>query len=114
MSLWFFRRAKKGERLVWLIDVPLLPTLALVGATVGVLLSMVCQYPMATAIGSVGMMLIGYACLVSAKISLFRRGIWISWGPRLMSVGCARLYRAGYGLIGFGGALLLLTWKLTA
>jgi len=49
----------------------------------------------------------GIVCLILAKVSLFRRGIWISFGPALMK-DKARLYKIAYSLMGIG--LLLFLW----
>ena len=45
---------------------------------------------------------IGYCLLVLAKVSLFRRGVWISWGPSQMSLSNRQMYVAAYGLMGIG------------
>ena len=86
MSLWFFRRPRKGPRQVWLIDLPLLPVFFIAM----VFLSVVRLHPMPAAIGSIGAMLLGYALMVKAKASLFRRGVWVSWGTRLMQLPALR------------------------
>jgi hypothetical protein len=44
----------------------------------------------------------GLACLIAAKVSLFRRGIRFSSGSALMSKGYTSLYKAAYVLIGLG------------
>ena len=49
----------------------------------------------------------GFSCFLLAKISLFRRGIWVTWGSRQMTRGYARLYRIGYALMGIGALLSL-------
>ncbi len=51
---------------------------------------------------------IGLILLIISKISLFRRGIWFSFGPKLMSREYARLYKLSYILIGVGFLLMLL------
>ena len=53
----------------------------------------------------------GFLCLSVTKISLFRRGLWISWGTQMMTRGYARLYRAAYLLLAVG-LLLLFTVAL--
>jgi len=53
---------------------------------------------------------VGLLCLLLSKASLFRRGIWVSWGPRLMTKWWARLYKAGYVLMFVGAFLLLLVY----
>src|SRR5207249_12045958 len=40
-------------------------------------------------------------------ISLFRRGIWVSWGSGPMTVWWSRVYKLGYILISVGVALIL-------
>ena len=52
--------------------------------------------------------ILGLAFLIIAKVSLFRRGIWFSFGPKLMTRGYARLYKLSYILIGIGVLFLLL------
>jgi hypothetical protein len=54
----------------------------------------------------------GLLCVIAAKISLFRQGIWLSWGPKRMTKWWARLYRVGYVLMGFGVVLLLLAYRV--
>lgn len=51
-------------------------------------------------------LLSGFLCLTIAKVSLFRQGIWNSWGPRMMTQGYARLYKVAYILLAIGLFLL--------
>ena len=53
----------------------------------------------------------GFLCVLAAKISLFRRGIWGSWGPKMMTTGWARLYKFGYVVKGIGILLILLFYR---
>ena len=50
----------------------------------------------------------GLSLLLTAKISLFRQGIWISVGPSQMRRRNRRLYRAAYVLLVTGALLNLL------
>jgi len=50
----------------------------------------------------------GLACLTVPKVSLYRRGIWLSFGSGLMSRGYASLYKVAYVLMGVGVLLMLL------
>ena len=50
----------------------------------------------------------GLVCLIISIISLYKKGIWFSFGPKLMSQGYAKLYKAAYILIGFGVLILIL------
>jgi hypothetical protein len=51
---------------------------------------------------------VGLASLIIAKISLYKKGIWLSFGPGLMTKGYATLYKTAYVLLGIGVLLLLL------
>jgi hypothetical protein len=103
MSLWI--RQKKGrQRLLWLIDVHRILLLVLIGA--GGIVPLFLKG--ASAVFLIAMVA-GAAFLAAAKISLFRRGIWISWGPEPMTRTNARLYWIGYASIGCGTALLCMT-----
>jgi len=56
---------------------------------------------------------VGFLCLLAAKFSLFRRGIWMSWGPGHMPVGWSRLYKFAYVLMGIGALLTYLSYRVT-
>jgi hypothetical protein len=51
------------------------------------------------------LMFAGLLCFIRAKLSLIRRGVWLSWGSRRMAPRYARLYKFGYGLILAGVAI---------
>jgi hypothetical protein len=104
MSFWWYGKPENGKRYWWLIDTDPLAVLMLVLFVVAVISMHILNHP------SIPFLLIlsGLVCLIAAKISLFRRGIWFSFGSGLMSKGCARLYKAGYILMGFGVLLMLL------
>jgi len=55
----------------------------------------------------------GFFCVLTAKIPLFRRGIWVSWGPGQMTVWWSRLYKLGYVLMGVGVLLRLAAYGAT-
>jgi len=50
---------------------------------------------------------VGLACLTIAKIFLYKKGIWVSFGIGSMTNGYAKLYKVGYLLLGVGTLLLL-------
>jgi hypothetical protein len=117
MSWWVNSKDKAGRQHIWLIDEPIILIQIFAALFVGLVLPLIlmtARNPMPFAIGSVGIILLGYACLVVAKTSLFCRGIWFSWGTRRMSRNHARLYRTAYALMVSGGTLLLLSWRLAA
>lgn len=107
MSLWIRHRDKSGKHL-WLIDTH--PVLLL--AVIPIFMIAAVMYPELLA---KTMMIIagsGIICLAFAKISLFRQGIWISWGPRYMTRRNGLLYRTGYILFGSGAAIMLLALSM--
>jgi len=46
--------------------------------------------------------LLGLLLFLTAKISLFRKGVWISFGTRRLTEGMGNLYRLGYWLMAVG------------
>jgi len=54
------------------------------------------------------LLLSGLACLTGSKVSLYRQGIWLSFGPGCMSSGYACLYKVAYVLMGVGVLLVFL------
>ncbi len=50
----------------------------------------------------------GLVCLIISKMSLYKKGTWFSFGPKLMTKGYATLYKAAYVMLGFGVLILLL------
>ena len=110
MSLWLMRRGKSGTRYVWIVDIPCLPFLFLAMFAIHIPVLLVIwtsREPVTAGLLAAGLMLAGLGCLAAAKASLFRRGVWRSWGPALMGRGWAQLYRAGYGLMLAGAALVI-------
>ena len=107
MSLWIRHRDKSGKHF-WLIDTH--PVLLLVAIPV----IMIATVTFPELLGKTTMIIAGSGiiCLAAAKISLFRQGIWISWGPRYMTKRNALFYKAGYRLLGTGAVLLLLTQSM--
>jgi hypothetical protein len=55
----------------------------------------------------------GFSCLLAAKLSLFARGIWSSWGPHPMTLWWGRLYKVGYVLMFAGAIVLMLAYAAT-
>jgi len=99
MSWWISRTGANGRRELWAVDVD--PNLAMV------LLALPLAVLLSDGLLSVSLLVLGFICLAVSKLSLFRRGIWFSWGPRLMSARNATIYKVGYSLVGFGALLRL-------
>jgi len=94
------------EKLTW-IDVEPIFAIMIVGllaALIGLnnLLKIIVILPFALSI-------VGLVFLIISKVSLFKQGIWFSFGSKLMTRGYARLYRLSYILLGVG-VLCLLSW----
>src|SRR3989442_15887942 len=79
----------------------------------GLVMPNILHRPTRAAVGALALMVVGLCCLTLAKSSLWRQGIWTSWGSGRMTKGYAILYKCGWVGIGTGGLLLLLTWRLT-
>ncbi len=98
---------KKEESKYRLIDIE----------TMGLTIIMILLLILILSLGSVVLLLpfalsiVGLILLIISKVSLFRRGIWFSFGPKLMTRGYARLYKLAYVLIGTGVFFLLMMAK---
>jgi hypothetical protein len=99
MSWWTTKRGDRGTQELWMIDIDPMLTMIFLGLPILVLL--------ANGLLSTSLLIAGGLCVIVAKISLFRRGVWISWGPRLLSARGAAVYKAGYALIACGAVLRL-------
>src|SRR6185436_6485438 len=99
MSWWVTKHGEGGSRELWIVDVdPLLTICVLVLPTLVLVVN---------GLLSTALLVGGAICVLVAKISLFRRGTWVSWGPRLLAPRNASLYKLGYTLIAIGAVLRL-------
>lgn len=112
MSFWIYKKDKNGKTILWLIDVPfslLMLFTAFLAALIGPKLygnpSIILWLPFALSAAGVVLLLI-------SKLSLYGKGIWISFGPKQMSKKYASIYKAAYVLIGLGVLLLLAIWNI--
>ena len=99
MSWWIARTDDRGRRELWGIDFDPLLTLVVISLPLITLLL--------NGLLSLTMLVAGVTCLVISKVSLFRRGIWVSWGPRMMSARSSAIYKLGYVLMAAGAVLRL-------
>lgn len=102
------RRASLG-----LVDPNPLMLLLAIGLLVALFIPGVLQAPRLFMRGAIGLMTLGLICIAASKVSLFRKGTWISWEPRLMTKPYTFLCKVGYVLLGTGTFLLLLVSRLT-
>jgi hypothetical protein len=103
MSWWIYKKDKDGKTSIY--TEPVLPV-ELIMIFVGLLMAMVGPryFHNSTQLGidSLTLTILGFALLFISKITLFRRGIWNSWGAKLMSKPFKYIYWSGYILIGLG------------
>jgi hypothetical protein len=104
MSFWWYTRDKRGKRHLWGIDTDPMAVMLVLGLTVASTSLALLQHP------SIPFILIisGLACLILAKLSLYRQGIRLSFGSALMSRRYASLYKVAYVLMGIGVLLMVL------
>ena len=104
----------KDKRELWLIDFDIAFLIFPVGISAAIVIHYALLNPAAFVYASIAMVASGVVGVFVAKLSLFRRGIWVSWGPRQMGRAYARLYVIGYALIGVGLLLLLVMSKVVS
>ena len=108
MSWWIQKKGRDGKQYLWAIDIDPMATFILLALVFALAGPAVMQDPVSSiAIFSVIVIAVGLICLTISKFSLYRQGIWRSWGTRLMSKGNARLYLVGYALIFIGSLALI-------
>ncbi len=110
MSFWWFKRDRNGKKTLWQIDYDPMTFIVIIGllaAIVGPRLfgnaSIIIFFPLL-------LLLAGLTCLIISKISIYKKGIWFSFGSGHMSKGYAALYRAAYVMLGVGVLFLLLLY----
>jgi len=108
MSFWMYRKDKSGKTHLWQIDFDPLIIMILIGLLAAVVGPTFFRNPSSILMLPLAFAFVGLAWLITSKVSLYRKGIWFSFGPGLMSDGYARLYKLAYILIGIGVLPLLL------
>jgi len=94
----------KKEKLTW-IDIEPMIAIIIIGLMVAMigpnnLRKIMLILPFALSI-------IGLVFLIISKVSLFRQGIWFSFGSKFMTRGYSRIYKLSYILIAIGVLCLL-------
>jgi hypothetical protein len=112
MSWWIQRKGNDGKQHLWAIDIDPMAIILLLGFLAAFAGPTIIRNPFSTlVIFASTIITIGLFCLTISKISLYRQGVWRSWGTRLMTKGNARLYLIGYALMAVGTFVLI---KLSA
>jgi hypothetical protein len=111
MSLWLYKRDQDGKPYVIAVD--LMPAILPVMTILGLLAAML--FPPFLQSGPLGIIQFflrtGLLCLLAAKISLFWRGVWFSWGPRQMTPRWSRVYKTGYVLMTVGIVMTIAAFR---
>jgi hypothetical protein len=111
MSFWIVKRDKTGRRHHLSISVPIVPIIALFGLLSVCILSVIGSLSTAAVLLVFSIVMVGFALLGTAKLSVILRGRRVSFGSAQMSPGMRRLYRAGYALL-LPAAVVTLLWSL--
>jgi hypothetical protein len=112
MSLWVNKKAKNGKQYQWAIDIDPLIVIPLIGVLATFFLPVLRRDPLSSVGALVAVVIFGgLGCLVISKISVYRKGIWNSWGTSLMSHSMTRLYKVGYALLLVGVLFLIMLIK---
>ena len=108
MSWWVQRKGKDGRYHQWAIDIDPLLLVTVMGVIASILGPAILRDPASALLVLVSIPFVaGFLCLLVAKVSLYRRGIWWSWGPSQMSKAVRRLYIVAYCLLGMGALVLV-------
>jgi hypothetical protein len=105
VSFWVHKKDKTGKKHWWAIDIDIMFATMIIGLLMALagprlMVTLMLTLPFA-------LVMVGLIFLIISKISLFRQGIWSSFGPAQMTRGYARLYKFSYVFIGTGSLLLL-------
>ncbi len=109
MSVWYQQKEKNGRTSLIGFDISYELIIIFIGLVVAIFTPVIItgQYQTGSLIVAVGFVL-----FFISKVSLFRRGIWRSWGPAQMSNSYKALYVTVYVFRLFGIGLVLLIYKI--
>jgi hypothetical protein len=111
MSFWIYRKDKNGKTSLWQIDIYIPFLITLVGLSITLILPKQSQMLSFVVWSPFVLLGAGLVLLLISKLSLYRKGIWVSFGSKQMSKTNATLYKTAYVFLGLGVLLLLLTWN---
>jgi hypothetical protein len=93
--------------MLWQIDFEPLSVIIVLGFLVALIGPSIFSNPSVIIYFLSALVIFGLACLIISKISLYKKGIWFSFGTALMTKSYANLYKIGYLLLCVGAFLLL-------
>ncbi len=83
MSVWIYKKEKDRKTSIYLVEIPFLLITIILGLFAALIVPKFLMFS-------------GFFLLLIAKISLFRKGIWRSFVPGLMSDIFKQIYYLGY------------------
>jgi hypothetical protein len=107
MSFWIYRKNKEGKKEMYSVTIPIEMLMIIMGLITALIVPRYLISPIRVITDSMFIVIFGFILFAIAKISLFSKGIWNSWGSKLMDKRYRILYRTGYIIMGIGVAVLL-------
>ena len=108
MSFWVYKKDKTGKTILWQIDIEPMILMVVIGLLAAMIGPRLFQDPSIILMLPFALFGTGFVCLIISKLSLYKKGIWFSFGLKHMSKGYATLYKVAYAFFAIGGLILLL------
>lgn len=106
MSIWLGKPDRNGKRSIYFAEIPYQVLLAVFLAIFVLVLPRYLGRPELVLLDSAVVMAVGFIMYLASKISLFVKGVWVSWGPGRMAAPFKVLYLLGIALIVLGALML--------
>jgi hypothetical protein len=100
MSFWIYKKDKNGKAIVWQIDIAIPLVMVLLGLLAALIIPKTLENPSFLVWLPLALASAGFILLLISKISLYRKGIWSSFGSKQMSRKYASIYKTAYILLG--------------
>ena len=107
MSFWIYRKQPNGQRIIYLVEFPILTVIVVIGLLAALVLPRYLNQPSRLYTDSAVLISIGFILVLLAKIHLISRGIMVSWGSSLMTRPYRVAYKTGYVLLIIGTIIIL-------
>ena len=110
MSLWFYKTDDYGKQSIYCVNIPFQLIFISIVFFVGITTTILSTHfigKLENLLDSFLLIIVGFAFFLISKISLFVRGIWISWGMKSMAKTFKVMYIVGYILMGLGGIIII-------
>jgi|GEM_PF-2292231 len=111
MSFWYYKKEKGGKTSLTAVDIPVLLIMSILGFFVALVGPRIFGSPSQLVIDAFHIIAVGFSLLFISKVSMFMKGIWVSWGYSRMPKLFKLFYMLGYILIGIGLFGFLVVYK---